>query len=177
LLVCEQRIAGNRAFSAGIVELSTARKLLSSYSEGNTMKSLLSITALLLAISLQTHAAAVKITAYCPEFTELKRTTLSNSWAKYEYTGQSPINLASINNLLYFKGDTNAESANYFSGATWTDSTFLCLYNYDDEAIVMYESQLAPFVERCYFAHPGSSECTSSNPQACPITCELTNEK
>jgi hypothetical protein len=112
------------------------------------------------------------ITAYCPNINELTKAPLTNSWAKYRYSGQSPVNLPEVNNVLYFTGDSTAESANYFYGATWTDRTFLCLYNYNDDPIVMYESQLDPFVEKCYFGKPGINDCHSSNPNDCPITCE-----
>jgi hypothetical protein len=113
------------------------------------------------------------VRAYCPMLTELTRTPSTSSWAKYQYTGQASINLPTIHNTLHFKGDSNADKVNYFYGATWTDRTFLCLYNYLDNSIVIYEGQLDPLVERCYFGTPGLSECISSNPNDCPITCVL----
>jgi hypothetical protein len=138
------------------------------------MKCFITLILLLLTLSTKTEAnpTSTQITATCPNVNELTKVPLTNSWAKYRYSGQSPVNLPEVNNLLYFTGDSTAESANYFYGATWTDRTFLCLYNYNDEPIVMYESQLDPFVERCFFSKPGISECNSSNPSDCPITCE-----
>lgn len=125
---------------------------------------------------LTTPAQAVtetKISAHCPKPNELMRTASTNSWSQYRYSGQSFVNLPAASNSLHFTGDSNADKPNYFYGATWTDRTFLCLYNYLDEAIVIYEGQLSPLVSRCYFEKPGNSECISSNPDACPITCEL----
>ena len=114
-----------------------------------------------------------KVTAYCPKLSELTQTSSNTTWAKYHYAGQAFINLPAISNMLHFNGDSNADKANYFYGGTWTDRTFLCLYNYTDEAIVLYEGQLGGFVNRCYFGKPGMSECISNNPNECPITCEL----
>jgi len=130
---------------------------------------------LTLPIKIQADPISMMITSSCPNINELKKIPLTNSWAKYQYSGQSPVNLPEINNIIYFTGDSDAESADYFYGATWTDRTFLCLYNYRDNPIVMYESQLDPFVDRCYFSKPGVNECHSSNPNDCFIMCEPIN--
>jgi hypothetical protein len=129
---------------------------------------------LLLILASQSQAATPStITVSCPQINELTRTSLTNSWANYRYTGQISVDLPAINNVLYLMGDSNAESVDYFYGASWTDRTFLCLYNYLDNPIVMYEGQLDPYVKECYFGKLAVSECHSSNPSDCVMTCEL----
>lgn len=130
---------------------------------------------LLFLMTVSSYASST-VSTYCPKPSDLTRTKSSSSWAKYTYTGQASINLPEVNNTLHLTADSNAETATYFYGATWTDRTFLCLYNYLDDAIVMYEGQLDPLVERCYFAMPGTSECLSSNPSDCALTCQVNND-
>lgn len=112
----------------------------------------------------------------CPYPNELIRTHLSGSWAKYHYTGKIYLDFPEENNIITLFGDANnADDTHKFYGATWTDSTFLCLYDFDSNPIVLAEGQLEPYVRLCYFGVPTpyKSECNANDPLSCIITCEM----
>lgn len=116
-----------------------------------------------------------KVTLVCPASADLVRTTINSSWATYRYTGYSNVAIPELGNRIQLMGDTNASIPGDFYAATWTDQTFLCLYNLND-TLVIYETVLYLYVDRCYFENsliPSRTECKASDPGLCPLTCEL----
>lgn len=113
----------------------------------------------------------------CPHLTDIKTTAATQSWAKYHYSAAIPIDFPDVGNQLLFIGDGDAERAIYFTGATFTDMTFLCLYNYHEglQSIVLYEIALYQYVSRCYFKTTTVSDCQSNDPDVCKFTCDISN--
>lgn len=119
--------------------------------------------------------AADTIKVYCPP-KELVKVTEPGSWAPYEYTATTPINIPQLNDQLVLIGEGTAPKATIMQAATWTDRTLSCLYNQDLEVMVLTSVSLDPYVEKCYFPD-GGPECISSDPFACPMTCETSSKK
>lgn len=111
----------------------------------------------------------------CPEPYHVSVTPQSGSWASYHYDADIPVDLPALGNTLPMEAEGDAASVHDFHAATWTDRTFLCLYNSGWEAIALFETKLDTYVEGCYFDTPKghSSECTSISPGDCPMVCRL----
>lgn len=113
------------------------------------------------------------ITVTCPLPEEVEVSLQNGSWAKYRYQAQASVHFAGMSNQLAMSGEGNTEAVYRFEAATWTDRTFLCVYNHSHDAVVLFESQLNRQVKRCYFAEPYSSECIADIASRCVLTCDL----
>lgn len=119
------------------------------------------------------------ITAYCPPASEIHiQAQTGSSWASEKYLGRATLNIHHQSLPLDLSGEGNAITAFTMQAATWTDRTFLCLYDgitadNAPETLVLYNSQLDRFIiSRCYFPG-GGPECVASDPNACMMTCEI----
>lgn len=123
------------------------------------------------------EAPPTLITLYCPAAAAVRATAITgSSWANYNYSAEVSIDFAPLGNHLPLSGEGTAPQAILFQAATWTDRTFLCNYNQGPDAIVIFETRLAPYVEKCYFTEatfPAASECIKNDPSQCPMTCKL----
>ena len=129
---------------------------------------------LLMLVSFNTFSEPKLIKIYCPNPKDVKSYEQTGSWAKYRYVSYTPIDLPDIGNKLELIGQGDSSKATTLQAATWTDRLFLCLYDYGLEVIVIFDTVLDKYVKLCYFnGNPRHSECISSDPSACPITCEL----
>lgn len=132
-------------------------------------KFLLTATLIMLALGNEV-ARANTIKIYCPSVDSMTRS--KGSIYAYKYTGETYVDLAALNNSLTLSGEGNSDQLIALQAATWTDQTFLCNYKGNQDVVVAFETVLAPYVTRCWF--PGNMpECLSSDPDACPMLCEL----
>jgi len=115
-------------------------------------------------------ALAENINVFCPS-KDFVKVTEPGSWAPYKYTATTPINIPQLNDQLVLIGEGTAPKATIMQAATWTDRTLNCLYNQGLDVMVLTSVSLDPYVEKCSFPG-GGPECISSDPLACPMTCE-----
>ena len=129
---------------------------------------------LLLIISPWAFAKPNLIKIYCPESRDIRAFEEADSWAKYHYIAYTSVDLPELGNRLEMIGQGDSKKATIMQAATWTDRLFLCVYNFGWDVIVIFDSKLDRVVKNCYFNdNPRHSECISSNPQSCPMTCEV----
>ncbi len=129
---------------------------------------------LLLFLSVNVFSDANHIKMYCPNPEDIQSHQQSNSWAQYKYTARTKIDLPETDNTLEMIGQGDSKKAITMQAATWTDRLFLCLYDFGQDVIVIFDTVLDKYVTHCYFnGNPRHSECISSDPKACPMVCEL----
>lgn len=111
------------------------------------------------------------ITIYCPPVTQLNPPTKGSIY-DYKYTATTPVDIPALGDKVMLTGEANSSKAVVMYGANWTDNTFLCLYQGDNDMIVTYEGVLANYVNGCWFKNH-VSECNAADPLNCPMTCEI----
>lgn len=132
---------------------------------------------LLYILTYQVASKAESITIYCPAVKNIQiLRQIGVPWANYKYIAQVAVEMPELGNHLQFGGEGNANNIDSLQAATWTDRTFLCVYNTYAGSVVIFEIELAKYIRRCYFENAKgqiNSECLSSDPSQCPITCEM----
>lgn len=116
-------------------------------------------------------AEAKNIKIICPNAEAFNPPSQGSIYA-FKYTATTYVDIPELNNQLTLSGEADSSKALHFSVATWTDHTFLCLYQGDKDMIVTAEGVLNNYVSYCRFAN-NSPECESDRPEDCPLTCEL----
>lgn len=135
------------------------------------MKKFLTISTLFFGF-LTAHASTISI--ICPTADQFNPPTKGSVY-NFKFTATTFVDIPELNNQLTLTGEADSSKALKFHVATWTDRTFLCLYEGDKDMIVTYEGVLMDYVSSCRFEQ-STSECESSNPKDCPLICQLNDE-
>lgn len=118
---------------------------------------------------------AENVNIVCPAASQMNPPTKGTIYAN-KFSATTPANIPEIGNTLLLSGEAASTKAIGFEVATWTDRTFLCHYKGDLDDIVTFETVLWQYVKRCWFKATGYSECQSTDPAVCTMTCELGQE-
>lgn len=116
-------------------------------------------------------AQASSISIICPIASEFNPPSKGSIY-DYKYTATTYVDIPELKKKITLTGESDSSKAVNFQAATWTDQTFLCLYQGDKDVIVTYETVLMNYVSSCHFKN-NSSECNANDPAACPLVCEL----
>jgi hypothetical protein len=122
--------------------------------------------------SLLSHALPFTLTCPLPE--NIRVTPSAGSFAAYRYDADIALDVPALKNQLHMTAEGNAAHIQQFYAATWTDRTFLCLYNSGFDVVVLYDTGLDPWVSICgfYVGSKRSSDCQGASPSACQLICE-----
>lgn len=116
-------------------------------------------------------AGAKSIKVICPQTAAFNPPSKGSIYA-FKYTASTYVDIPELNYKLILSGEANSSKALTFYAATWTDHTFLCLYQGDKDMIVTAEEVLNNYVNYCRFSN-NTADCLSSEPESCPLNCEL----
>jgi hypothetical protein len=127
-------------------------------------------------------AVGETVTLICPQVADvaISKQPYTEPWRAYGYQATIAVpGLTPFGDQLTLVGQGNETALTHMNVATWTDFSFLCWYQGDQNEIVVFSVvNFEDVFERCSFsADRYETACYSEDPANCPLTCELAQEE